>query len=165
MASQRPPGRSERLSGFHIGDLRILSAHTSRNAKLGELLGDHLAAVGRTDLLVDVQDLPIEADVKRPPRDVRRGDAVRFRHLPGRVAQDRIVYAQRLCESLVRFRGIDADGEKRDIERAYGIGALTERLALGRSATAVRLDEPGKNHRLLASEVSQVVSPAIRSLK
>ena len=66
---------------------------------------------------------------------------------------------------LVRFRGINTDSEKRYIERADVVAALTERLALRRSATAEGLDIPDKNHRLLAMEISQVIRPAVRSHK
>jgi hypothetical protein len=118
---------------------------------------------GRHNLLVDVLDLPIDAYVERPSCDARRGDPVCFGHLPRGITQKRVIYAQRLRICLVRFRGIDTDGEKRDIERADFVAALTERLAFRRSATAECLDKPDKNHRLLATEISQVIGLAVRS--
>lgn len=60
-------------------ELRLSPPCTFRNTKLGELRGDRLAMIGWTDLLVDVKDLPVEADVKRPSRNAlinRGGDAV-----------------------------------------------------------------------------------------
>ena len=65
------------------------------------------------------------------------------------VAEDGIVRLDMLGELLVRLGIVDAGGEVDDVgEGPDGVAALTERLALGRSATGERFGEPGDDDRL-----------------
>jgi hypothetical protein len=131
-----------------------------------ELGRDILAMRGRTDLLVDVQDSSVRADVKRPARGERLifvDDAVRGCNLFGGIAQQRIVDTQRLRERLIGFRCIDADREMRDVEFSDRIAALTERLALGRSPTGEGFGEPRQHDGLLALVIGQAVGTAVRA--
>jgi hypothetical protein len=152
-----------KIAGFPSRGLWLSPARAFGDPKLGELRSDRSPMAGWEDLLVDVEDFPIAADIKRPPRNARGRHAVCYSHLSGRVAQERVVHAQRLCIGLACLQGLGADGEQRGIERPDVFAALTERLAFGGSASAECLDKPDKNHRLLTSEVSQAVSPAVRS--
>jgi hypothetical protein len=81
------------------------------------------------DLLVDVEDAAVDADVERPPRrewlilvDDAVGGGGRFR----RIAQQRVIDAERLRECPVRLGRIDADGEVCDVEGTDFVATLTE---------------------------------------
>jgi hypothetical protein len=50
-----------------------------------------------------------------------------------------------LSELLVLLRGVDTDREVRDVELPDRFAALTERLALGRSAAGEGFREPGQH--------------------
>ena len=107
------------------GLLRSAARHT----QLGELRRNHFPMRGWIYLLVDVQDPSVEADVEGPPR--REGlivvdDAVGPRDGFGRVAQERIVNAQRLRKRLVGFGSVDTDRKVRDVEAPDLIATLTE---------------------------------------
>lgn len=105
------------------------------------------------DLLVDMENPSIEANVKRPSRSERLilvDDAVSGRDLFGGVAQQGIVYCERLRERLIRLRWIYADREVRHVELPNRIAALTERLAFRRSSSGERLGKPGEHDDLLA---------------
>ena len=83
----------------------------------------------RVHLFVDVHDASVKAYEKRPARGERLiliYDAVRGRDRLGRIAQQRIVDAQRLRESLVGLRRVDADGKMRDVEAPDLFATLTE---------------------------------------
>lgn len=83
----------------------------------------------RIDLFVDVHDPAIEADEERPARGERLifvDDAVGGRHRLGRVAEQRVIESQRLREGLVRFGGVNADREMRDVEAPDLLATLTE---------------------------------------
>ena len=113
---RRPPGE---------GLLRSASRHT----QLGELSRDHFPMCGRVDLLVDVQDAAVETDVESPSR--REGlivvdDAVGSRDAFRRVAQERIVDAQRLRKRLVGLGRINTDRKVGDVEAPDLIATLTE---------------------------------------
>ena len=112
-------------------------------------------------MLVDVEDLSIAPDIKRPPGNRRCGHAVRFGDLLGGVTQNRVVHTERLRIRLIGFLGVGADGKQRGIERVDILAALTERLAFRRSTRAERLHKPNENHRLLATEIGQAVRPAV----
>ena len=133
------------------------------NSQLSQLGSDRSPVSRRLDLLVDVLDFSITADVERPARDAGGGDAVGLCHLPRRITQKRVIHTQGLRIRFVRFLCIDADGKKRDVERPDFIPALTERLAFRRSTAAERLDKPDEHYRLLATEISQVIRLAVRS--
>ena len=83
--------------------LRFSPANALWNPQLRQFCRDRLPMLGGENLLVNVKDFPIHADIKRPPRDTRGGNAVRFSHLFCRVAQNWIVHPERLCVSLVCF--------------------------------------------------------------
>ena len=139
-----------------------------RNAELRELLGDGFALCRRTDLLVDVQDASVIADVERPARRKRLifvDNAVRFRQLLGRIAQQREIDPQRLRELLVGFRGVDADGEIRNVKGANELAALTERLAFRRSPAGERFGKPREHDGALAFVVGQAIGCSVGSSK
>src|SRR5688572_11714335 len=101
----------------------------SRDTELGEFRRDHFPMRGWIDLLVDVQDAAVKADVERPPR--RKGlivvdNAVRSRDGFGRIAQQRIVDAKRLRKGLVGVWRIHANRKVRDVEPPDFIATLTE---------------------------------------
>ena len=81
------------------------------------------------DLLVDVHDPAVEADEERPARRERLifvDDAIGLCDGLGRIAQERIIDAERLRKRLVGFRCVDADGEVRDVEAPDVLATLTE---------------------------------------
>jgi hypothetical protein len=84
---------------------------------------------GGADLLVDVQDAAVEADEERPAR--REGlvfvdDAVRRGDGTCRIAQKRVVDAQRPRKRPVGLRSVDADREERGVEAPDFVATLTE---------------------------------------
>lgn len=100
-----------------------------RHAQLRELCRDVPAMRGGADLLVDIKNPSVHPDIERPPR--REGlifihDAVRRGHLTGRIAQERIVDAQRLGKRFVRLGCVDADCEMRGVELPNRVATLTE---------------------------------------
>jgi len=102
---------------------------TARHTQLGEFGRDHFPMCGWIYLLVDVQNPAVKADVEGPPR--REGlifvdNAVGSRDAFRRVAQQRIVDAQRLRERLVGFGSVDTDRKVRDVEAPDLIATLTE---------------------------------------
>jgi len=62
-------------------------------------------------------------------------------------------------------RCVDAGCEELDVEGPNGIAALTERLAFGRSRTAVGFAEPRQHDRLLSLVVLEAVGAAIGALQ
>ncbi len=104
------------------------------------------------DFLVDCQELAILADVEGPStrqRTIVVDDAKHASDCLVRVAQDRVVQFQRFGKFAIGFRRIATGREIGDVELTQGGTALTERFALGRSATGKRLGKPGDDHRLL----------------
>src|SRR5215212_6280440 len=101
------------------------------------------------DLLVDVENASIAADVKRPARRIPawRKHTVRPRHLFARIAENRIRDPQRFSEPGVGVDRIDARRKIADVQSAQLVVARTERLAFGSSTTSERLREPGQYHR------------------
>jgi hypothetical protein len=82
-----------------------------------------------------------------------------------RISEDGIVRFDVLGELLVRLGIVDAGGEIDDVgEGPDVVAALTERLALGRSATGERFREPGDDDRL-AFVVGQTMRLAVGSLE
>jgi len=82
-----------------------------------------------TDLFVDVQDAAVEADEERPARRERLvfvDDAVGGGDDAGRIAQQRVVDAQRLREGAIGLGGVDADREERGVEAPDFVATLTE---------------------------------------
>jgi hypothetical protein len=80
-------------------------------------------------MLIDVRDSTIRANVERPSgreRLIRVDHPVGARDRLRRIAEEGIVHAERLRESPVCFRGIDADREVGNVERADLIPTLTE---------------------------------------
>jgi hypothetical protein len=116
-----------------------------------------------TDLLVDVQDLAVAADVERPPRRqlAFARDPVGARDLSARIAENRVIDAKVLGEPLVRFRCVDTCREIRDIETANLVAALTERFALRRSTTCEGFREPREDDDLSPAVVGQAVRPPV----
>ena len=109
---------------------------------------------GRLDLLVNGEDLPVDADDEGPTTgNVALGvdDTVRGGDLAVRVAEDRIVELQRLGEFAILLRLVATGGEVGQVEFAERLAVLTERLALGRSAPGERQREPGDHHRPFAA--------------
>lgn len=56
------------------------------DSQFGEFRRDCPSVCGGKNLLIDVEDFPVCANVKRPARNGWRGHAVRFRNLPCRIA-------------------------------------------------------------------------------
>lgn len=107
---------------------RLLPA-AARYAKCRQPGGNRRALRRGIDPLVDVHDAAVEADVERPAcgkrlicihHAVGRGDGLR------RVAQQRVVQAQRLRERPVSRRIIDTDGKVGDVETPDLFATLTE---------------------------------------
>ena len=108
------------------------------------------------DFLVDCQELLLRclASLERAAREVALetivvDDAKHASDCLVRVAQDRVVQFQRFGKFAIGFRRIATGREIGDVELTQGGTALTERFALGRSATGKRLGKPGDDHRLL----------------
>jgi hypothetical protein len=98
-------------------------------AELGEPGCDRLTMGCRAHPLVDIEDAAVDADVERPARRVRLigiDHSVRLRDAACRIAQERIIDAERLGKGLVRFGRIDAGGEIRHVERPNLVATLTE---------------------------------------
>ena len=149
---------------MHVGaELLDLS-----NLQALELHDDILAGRFRTDLGIHVQDLAVGADVERPAcGELMLGinHAVSGSYLFFGVAEDGIVRLDMLGELLVRLGIVDAGGEVDDVGEGPDVfAALTERLALGRSATGERFGEPGDDDRL-ALVVGQTMRLAVGSLE
>jgi hypothetical protein len=82
-----------------------------------------------------------------------------------RIAEDRVVGFDVLCELLVRLGIVDAGSKVDDIlEGPKVVAALTERLALGGSASGEGLREPGKNDGL-ALVIRQPMHLAVGALE
>ena len=146
---------------------RLLSTDRSPafDAELRQLGGDRSSVRGGAHLPVDVQDLPVNADVERPPdrqRLVVADDAVRLRRLAFGVAQDRVVDGDVTRERCVDLGLVDARGKQGNVEDPDRLAALTERPALRRSTGAAGFGKPGDDDRPLAAVVREPVRLAIR---
>ena len=110
--------------------MRVVStAPAGLHAELGEFCRDVLSMRGRADLLVDVQDSSVEADVECPTRSeglIFVHHTIRGRDLACGVAQQRVVHSQRLGKRFVGLGCIDADREVRDVELSNRVATLTE---------------------------------------
>ena len=115
---------------------------------------DHVTAVcGGRHLAVDIEDLPVDADVERPSRGsgfVVPHHAIRPRGATFRIAEERVVHVKLRGKLLVVIKRIDAHREKRYVKCANLVAALTERLALRRSTSAGRSRKPGEHHGLFS---------------
>ena len=114
--------------------------------------------------LVNEEDLPLRADVKCPALGQRTplvNDTVSLCDILSWIAEDGIVKLKRFGELLVHFRGVATGGKVGNIELAKGVAALTERLALRRSAAGECLWIPRDHHRLLSPEIRQLVALAV----
>jgi hypothetical protein len=101
----------------------------SGNAELGKLCGNGLSVARGTHQLVDVEDTAVGANVEGPSgwkRLIGIDHAVGSRDAFVGIAQERIVDAKRLRESLVRVRRVNADRKERDFEGADVVATLTE---------------------------------------
>ena len=113
-----------------------------------------------------MQDAAVQTDIEGVTSGIATlQDAVGARGLLARVAQDRVVQAERLGEFTIGLGIVDARREVDDVERPNLLAARTERRAFGRSATGERLREPGKDDRLLPFEVSEPVGLPVRAGK
>ena len=137
-----------------------------RDAQLREPGGDVRAGLVHVDVAVDVEDLAVLADVEGPAlgeTDERHQDTVGLGDLLLRVGEERVVEAERLGELLVLLGAVGADPEVGHVEVPDLVAALTERLALPRSATGESLGEPGQDDRLLVLVVRERVGLAVGS--
>jgi hypothetical protein len=123
-----------------------------RNLQALELLDDILAGSLGADLVVNIKDLAVRPDIEGP---ARREGMLGVDYAVGGcdflfgIGEDGIVRFDVLGELLVRLGIVDAGGEIDDVgEGPDVVAALTERLALGRSATSERFREPGDDDRL-----------------
>lgn len=90
------------------GSLRPPSLYS----EFAEFGGHGFAVRRRAHVLVDVEDLPVGSDVERPARCewlIHINHAIGLGHLFRGIAQERVIYAQRLREGLIGLRRIDAD--------------------------------------------------------
>lgn len=143
---------------------RLTTRRAALDAELRQFRNHVMAVSGRGNFAIDIEDLSVDADIKRP---ARRGgffvsdDAVRLRGQTLRVAEERIIHVELCSELLVLVQRVDAHGKKRDIECPDLLAALTERLALRCSTSAEGSGEPGEHDRLLPAVIRQPVSPAV----
>ena len=144
---------AESIEQCHIRS--SLTALSRRSAcEIGQLRGD-IGAVRRcADLLVNIENAAVGADVKRPARRVsaRREHAIRPRHVLGRVAQNRVIDPERRREPRVRLRRVHARPEIPDVEPPQRLAARSERPALGRSTAGKCLRKP-RDHDRTARQV------------
>ena len=120
------------------------------------------------DLLVDVQDLSVFANVECPAeRELAFAghDAISLGDFALGITQDRIIQAERLSELFIRFGRVTTCCKVSHVEGTNVLAALTERLALGRSAPGECLGIPGNHDRLLVLEVGQFVGFAVAAWK
>lgn len=150
---------SERESRLILA-ARLFGIETEFFDRGGEILPRVLGA----HFLVDLFDDPLLVDVEGPAFGVGSSlvdDAVSLGGFFAGVAEDGIIEVERFGEFLVRFGGVDARGEIRDVERFQCLAVLTERLAFGRSAARERLGKPGDHDPFLALELRQLVGFAV----
>lgn len=108
------------------------------------------------DLLFNRQKFSVFADEKSPaPGESTAiiGDAEAACRVSCWVAEDGIVQVEFFCESGVIFSAVATRSEISDVVFAEGFTALTERFALGRSATGKRFRIPGNHDCLFSLEV------------
>ena len=120
------------------------------------------------DQLVDVEDLPIFANIVTPAKwksSFLSDHAVGFGHFSSGVAKNRIIEFELFCKPRVVFIRIATGGKVSNIKLPDGIAALTERLTFERSATSERFGEPGDHNRLLPFEIGKFVRLAVASGK
>ncbi len=131
--------------------------------QLAKFLGDILTM--RTDfhLVVNVGDLSLLVDEECCPTGKRPilDKSIRLGHFPARITQNRIVKLQFFCESGIGFDVVATRSEVCDVKFAEDFAALTERLALGRSAPGKRFRKPGDHDSLLPFEIGQFVFLAV----
>lgn len=119
---QPPFNHQYRCNGSLLG---TASGYT----QFSKLRRNVLAMRGRTDLLVDEQNPPVETDIERPARCERLifiDDAVRRCDGSFRIAEQWVVDSQGLCECPVGFRGVNADSEMHNVELSNRVATLTE---------------------------------------
>ena len=134
--------------------------------------GGHVSPGGTSlHLVIDEEDLSVLANVERPARGILpafRDDAIGSSGGQRWIAQDRVIGVDRFSKRLVPLLavpGIATGGEVGDVELPDVLAALTERLALGRSATSEWFWEPGDHHRLFAFEIRELVGFAIAAFE
>ena len=118
----------------------------------------------RLHLLVNEENLPFRADVECPTlrqRTALVNNTVSLCDFLSRIAEDGVIELKRFGELLVHLRGIAAGGKVGNIELTKGVAALTERLALRRSATGKCLGIPSDHHRSLSPKIRQLVGLAV----
>jgi hypothetical protein len=99
------------------------------DSELGELTRDDRTLCRRAHMLIDVKDPAIDANVEGPSRRERLiliGDTIGGRDLFARIAQERIVDAERSRKRSVRLRRINAHREVGHVERSDFVATLTE---------------------------------------
>ncbi len=119
---------------------------------------------GDVYLLVDVQNLAVFRYVERPAEgeSTRLGDdTIGLGSVGLGVAEDGVIRSQRFGEAGVVLVLVTACRKVGDVELLQGLAALTERLALGRSAPGERFGKPRNHHHLLIFEILQAVRLAI----
>jgi hypothetical protein len=108
----------------------LASAKTAPvDSELGELSGDDRALCRRADMFIDIEDPAIDPDVEGPSRRERLiliDDTIGGRDLFGRIAQKRIIDAERSRKRFVRLRRINTHCEVHDVERSDFVATLTE---------------------------------------
>ena len=120
--------------------------------------------IGRINLAIDVRDFPVAANDECPPLGKltqAMHDAVRFRDLTARIAEDRIIQFQFFGKRGVLFDVITTCREVGQVVLLKRGAVLTERQAFLRSATGEGFGEPGQDDGLLVLEIREFVEFAI----
>ena len=136
--------------------------------QLAKFLDDILAMRTDIHLVVNVDNLSLLVDEECCPTGRRPGTLdkpIRLGHFPARITQNRIVKLQFFRESRIGFDVVATRGEVGDVEFAEDLAALTERLALGRSAPGECLGIPGNHDHSFVLEVGQFVGFAVAARK
>src|SRR5579864_1755881 len=127
---------SHRISGAPLGTGRAAIKIVSLgDAELLKMSCDIFSGAASFDFLIDVPDLAVYVDEKRPPvrESTLAENAVCLCDTLVGVAQNRVIALERLSKLLVVFGGVDADREVSHVHLLERCAVRTERLALGRS--------------------------------
>ena len=140
------------------------------DAEFFQLCSDIRAVGDRLGFVVNEKNFAVLADVKRPAigKASFRKHAVSLGSFFGGIAEDGEIEFQGFRErfvALLTIHRVHAGGEISHVKLANVLAALTERLALGRSAAGERFGKPRDHDGLFALEVRQLVSFAIAALQ
>ena len=137
------------------------------NSECLQLLDDVGTVRGGGYMPIDREDPPVATDEKRPPlcESARRKHAVRVCRRFRRIAENRIVDAERCSKLGVGVRLIDARRIVLDVEPPQRVAARPERPAFGRSPSCKCFREPRQYDGRSADKVSKLVRAAIGALK